>query len=389
MSTATENWYVPFKGNWRDPRRWRNEMRRSPQGVARALVGLGRLLPDHVAFGTNWCGHQLCADLSLRRERWRILETGAMASLLPSLEDYTSRLVDHRYLETCAELRAGILLLSLGFRLVRDPANALHPRKARPEDPDGGPDWLAFRERLAFGVEVICPRESDDIFGLLKFLTHATFSAMSLLQGRDVSISFDPPALRRLTNGSWFNAERTESMLLELLVAASATGSARTELGSIEPAKPGFGTMIGPVRHDEEHELQRLYGQLVHKAGQLRKLPHPGIIVLDSSQDSNSMRRCCAISSMLRDGWDTWAANVACVMLVASTWPGFALTLVAGPRYEAFEATPLPGLRVCARNHLHVDAFGRSPRDCRLDRYDDYAPICAADVPTRGRRRRA
>jgi hypothetical protein len=378
-------WFVPFAGNWRDPRRWPNEMRRSPRGVAGALQGIGYGLPDKVVFGRDWSGHQLPADLSFRRERWRVLETGAMLSLLwPALEDYTHRLTK-AYLEACAELRNGLLFLNLGFRLVRDPVNALARRRGS-NAPLTGPDWLALRNRHVFGVEVICPKESDEAIGRLMLLTHATRTAMDLLQGRNVNVAFDPSAVRDLTDRRWFNASRTDNLVLDAIVEAREDRSTSTALSTIAPAPPGFGTMIGPIPGDEERETERLRGQLVDKAGQLGKLPHPGIVVVDTSQNPNLMGGCCAISEMIRDGWEDWAANLACVVLVASTWPGFALTIVIGPRYDAFAATPLPGLRVCQRGHLHVDAFGKSPQDCQLDRYDNFAAFCGAPVKRRGRR---
>jgi hypothetical protein len=385
MAEKEDFWFVPFAGNWRDPRRWPNEMHRSPRGVSRALQGIGYGLPDKVIFGRNWSGHQLPADLSLRRERWRVLETGAMLSMLwPTLEDYTSRLTE-RYLETCAELRSGILFLNLGFRVVRDPVNALTKGPGN-DSPDTGPDWLVFRDRHAFGVEVICPKESDEAIGRLMFLAHATRTAMDLLEGRNVNITFDPLVVRGLTDRRWFNASRTDSLVLDAIVEAREDRRTRTALCTIASAPPGFGTMIGPIPFDEERETERLRGQLVDKAGQLGKLPHPGIIVVDTSQNPTLMGGCCAISEMLRDGWGDWAANLACVVLVASTWPGFALTVVVGPRYDTFAATPLPGLRVCGRGHLHVDAFGRSPQDCQLDKYDNFAPFCGAPPKRRGRR---
>jgi len=207
---------------------------------------------------------------------------------------------------------------------------------------------------------------------------------MDLLQGRNVSLSFDSSALSGLTNGLWFDAKRTDSLLLDLVADAASDGRSHTELGTLEPAQPGFGTMIGPINHDEAHEVERLRGQLVDKAGQLRKLPHtgkrrhPGIIVVDTSQDPQLMGRSGAIAAMLNEARRDWAADLACVILVASTWPGFALTIVVGPRYEPFAETSLPGLRKCARGHFHVDAFGRSPQDCQLDKYDNFAPLCAA-----------
>jgi len=397
MAESTpEIWYMPFAGNWRDPRRWRNEMRRSPRGVVNALEGLGLGLPDKIVFGTNWTGHQMLADLSARRERWRIIETGAMLSLLPLLEhyvpeDYASRLIrPDKYLEACAELRGGFLFYLLGFRLVRDPVNTLRDRKTA-KTPVKGPDWGAYQGSHAFGVEVICPDESDDALGRLKFFNHSTIVAMGLLRGRNVKISVNPAAVREATNRDWFSAKQADKLVLDAAIAALGAhvdSAVSTELGTIEIAKPGSGTMIGPIPVDEDRELERLRGQLVVKAGQLGEFGEPGIIVVDSSQDSAVMRRCCAVAAMIEEGRDSWASNLACVMLVTSTWPGFAITIVMGPRYDAFEAASVRGLRVCGRGHFHVDAFGRSPQDCPLDRYDNFPTFCGAkDVARRGRRR--
>ena len=307
-----------------------------------------------------------------------------MLSLLwPRLEDYTTRLVE-KYLETCAELRSGILFQNLGLRVERDPVNARAGRER--DNSTAGPDWLVSRDHHVFGVEVICPKESDEAIGRLMFLTHATRTATDLLEGRNVNITFDPSIVRELAGRRWSNANRADSLVLDAVVDAKNDRSTRTALGTIAPAPPGFGTMIGPIQGEEERENERLRGQLVGKAGQLRKLEHPGIIVIDTSQQPNLMGGCCAVAEMLREGWDGWAARLACVLLVTSTWPGFALTVVIGPRYDAFASTPLPGLRGCGRGHLHVDAFGRSPHDCELDKYDKFVAFCGVSRKRRGRR---
>lgn len=68
------------------------------------------------------------------------------------------------------------------------------------------------------------------------------------------------------------------------------------------------------------------------------------------------MSRCCAVSTILQE---PWAADLAAVMLVRSTLPGFVVTVVAGQRFSEF-VRARARVRICRNSHFHVETFHRA-----------------------------
>ena len=179
MAAAPPLW-LPFPSDWAQPRRWGDYMWRNPDAIKRALGGLKRALPDRLLFAQNFAGHQLGRDFVFRRERWRLLEAGWVLARLPTLDDYSERLLDpNAYAATCAELQAGLLLCSMGFRILRDPANWRSKSKKEARVP--GPDWFARKARHGFNVEVTCPAMSEQDIARERAATEFLLTAQSLL----------------------------------------------------------------------------------------------------------------------------------------------------------------------------------------------------------------
>jgi hypothetical protein len=373
-SDMPDPWHVPFQRNWRAPEHWRDEMRRDPAAVRRALEGLGRLLPDQVVFGRDWSGHQAAADYILLRERWRLLEVGAMVANLSSLGDYRERFLDPaKYHAACAELRVGLMLQRSGFEVTRDPVNT--GRRAR--ETRSGPDWCARSADRAFGVEVKCPGDSDSAIGRIGFGVHVVETAMRLLPSdKPIRLAFNPATVASATAGRWFDKARAETLVLDALAEAETDGTSATELGAVAPGTPGFSPEIRPIPLDHEAETRRLRDTVHDAALQAHEFGEPGLVVLDSSLDRNLMRCCREIADLTREDW---ASELAAVLLVAPTCPGVAVTFVVGPRFDVLASASLPGLRRCTGEHLHVDTFGRPSPVCDLDtRFENYPPFCFA-----------
>jgi hypothetical protein len=228
-----------------------------------------------------------------------------------------------------------------------------------------------------FGVEVKCPNESDLMIGRSSFVTHMSFAAMNLLRGQHINLTLDPDAVAGGVRGRWANLPLAERLVLEALVEAEPTGDGKTALGAIAPATPGYSSMIGPIPSDEQHEAERLRCLLEEAADQLRGWS-PGIVILDSSVDPWVMRRCCQAAELMGE---RWASELAAVMLVADTHPGFVVTMVPGPKFDEFTSARIRGPRACSKGHLHVDTFGRAERSCSLDdKFQDYPALCVPGV---------
>jgi hypothetical protein len=371
---STEFFYYPFETNWYSEERWRNELARSPRGVSAALQGYRRVLTDDAIFAQSWMHHSLATDYRFVGNRWRVLETGFVLNCLRQLRDYPDRLLRAAsYPEACAELRAAMLLMGMGFRLRRDPANV----STRGQPRTTGPDWLAMHTHGHFGVEVKCPHESDLMMGRSAFVTHVVHAAMNLLRGQQVNLTLDPNAVAGGAIGKWANVPRAERLVLEALIEAETTGSAKTALGALAPTAPGYSSMIGPIPSDEQHEAERLRSLLEAAADQLQNWS-PGIVILDSSMDPWMMRRCCRVAELMGE---RWASGLALVMLVADTCPGFQLTMVPGPRFDQFLSARIRGPRGCSKGHLHVDTFGKPERSCSLDdTFQNYPALCVPGV---------
>ena len=68
---------------------------------------------------------------------------------------------------------------------------------------------------------------------------------------------------------------------------------------------------------------------------------------------------------------DSWARELALILLVKPALPGFMVTIVPGPLYAEFEAAR-PLVRPCSHGHFHVSSLGVLP-DCS----DEYMPAFA------------
>ena len=368
-STLSTYWWVPFQWNWAQPERWQQEFQRSPRGVAHGLSGVRRVFDDEV-FRRNWAGHQFAVDYVMRLSRWRILESGLTLADLPSLDDYRDRLlgVPQTYLAATAELRWALLLRCLGFGVQRDPANQPPARERR-----RGPDWLALHALGAFGVEVKCPGESDAQLGESRFLTEVTFRLTELLQVmpglRGVDVKIDPAALGSLTDGRWVNSERIVDHLLEAAATLETKGQAKTALGMLRASDT---TTIGGIPRAPLRDCARLRSELEDAAWQLRAVPHPGIIVVDGTIDSFMAHYCCAVAEMMTE---TWAKELALVVLAIPTHPGAVATFVPGPLFGEYQRARVRGPRACPKGHLHIDTFPTPA--CTVDSFDDLPPYCS------------
>jgi hypothetical protein len=134
----------------------------------------------------------------------------------------------------------------------------------------------------------------------------------------------------------------------------------------------------GLVPTDEDHEAARIRSLVQDAAEQLVGWD-PSIVIIDTSIDRALMGRCCALANAMSE---TWASHLAAVFLVADTYPGFAMTIVQGPKYDAWALAQILGPRACEQGHVHVDTFGGPPGVCPLDRdFYGYPALC---VPEKG-----
>jgi len=331
-----------------------------------ALDGYRRVLTDETIYAQDWMRHPLALEYALVAGRWRMLETGVVLALLRRLGDYPQRLLDaSTYLQACAELRAALLLQLMGLRLQREPSNLNSPAQSK----RSGPDWLGADANRCCGVEVKCPVESDNLRGRTQLVTHLVFCTHELIGEKGVNIELNPGTIAEAAIGKWPNKPRADNLLLDALVQSELTGTCTTSLGTITPASQGFSSMIGPIPVDEAHETERLRALLEGAAAQLRDWA-PGIVILDASADGALMRRCCRVAELMGE---PWATDLAMVVLVTGTHPGFVMTIVPGARFES-----APRLRsdVCRKGHIHVATFGPRRRCTVNEQFDDFPAYC-------------
>lgn len=366
--SSVEVSYYPFQTNWHSDSRWRREISRSPRAVRRALTGYRRVLTDHNIFAQSWAGHPLPGEFALLAGRWRVLETGAVLAQLQHLGDYPKRLLCAKtYLQTCAELRAALLLQLMGLRLRREPSNG----GARAQEKRTGPDWLAMHSKGCFGVEVKCPNESESLKACSQLVTQIVFRIPELIGNKGVNIALNSDTIVESVVGNWPNVSRAEALLLDALVESELTGTSVTPLGTVSLASSG--SMIGPIPVDEDHEAERLRALLQGAAEQLRDWA-PGVAIIDTSADRALINRCCRVAELMSE---PWASELALVMFVADTCPGFLVKLVPGPR---FESLPSLHVRTCAKGHFHVGTF-RGCNSCDVDDgFDNYSAFCFPGV---------
>ena len=369
---------MPFPADWASDRCWPAFLHHHPDEVRRALGALRSALPARGLFGQDYSQHPLGADYVLLGGRWRLLEAGAMLARLQGFDDYPARLLARlEYVRACAELAGGLLMTRLGFEVVRDPVNA--GRKAR--DRLRGPDWLASFGAEAFGVEVKCPASSEQALARASFASQVMLTTMEGSEPADaLSIQLDPNAVASATRGAWINRELTVELALGALMATETEASATTALGKMERSRTWMVT--GGFDPDEDHEADRLRVDLEEAADQLRRVPQPGIVIVDTSYDPGLMARALTVSDVLQE---PWARDIAAIAFVARTLPGFIVTWVLGPR-----GAELLGLllrrRLCRRGHFHVDTLGLRPR-CDYEIHPAICPASVASLVAEHRRR--
>lgn len=359
MNAATDFWWSPFRGDpWRE-QCWKRYIVRDPAAVRRSLVALRAALPPARLARLNGVAHPLALDYVMSHSRWRLLEVGAMLAALPSVGEFRGRLLNpEKYVPACAELQGGILLQRMGFDVERDPANA--QREPGTDDVEG-PDWGARQRAGRTGVEVKCPEQSERAIAQQTAAVETLFALGRLLpHGQGVDGSLNPTTLRTLTNRTWVNKERIQDCALDAAIGLDESGAVDTELGRFRYATSGQSS-LGGLELDASHEEGRLRDSLQTAATQLQALlPDPGIVLLSTARDHGLAGRTDAISGMLAEDW---ARDIALVLVVVPTFPGFALLPVKGARFSDLRGFRFRNVRTCDRGHLHVPTFG-GPRSC-------------------------
>lgn len=358
--------YYPLDAEWDRDEKWQRELQRSPYEVRRALGGLRKILTYSSVYKRSWHTHGLSLDYNFIQARWRLLECGLMLDHLVLLHDLPQRILEPTsYPQACAELRGGLLLQELGYSVEYEPTKLKAARRRPPK----GPDWSAEHEGVVLGVEVKCPRESDRQRAMMKAVSDIYYLALDMCRGDVPNIDVRPEAIRECVRDGAVIQERLSQLVLDAMLEFEARGACETALGTLRPTESGFSPMIGPIPTDEPYELERLRGVLVNHIDQVRTWD-TGAFIIDTGLDRSAMRRCCGIAAMLREDW---ASNIAFVLLVADTFPGFVVTVVPGPKFKS--APTLRSAR-CFNGHCHVRTFQGTYR-CEVDgRFFEYPAVC-------------
>jgi hypothetical protein len=166
-------------------------------------------------------------------------------------------------------------------------------------------------------------------------LTEVTFALMDLKSAlrdvRGLDVRFDPAFINAMTNGRWANTKGARDLALEAVAAAEATGTSQTGLGTLRAAEA---TTIGGIPRDVRREGARLRDELEDAAWQLKAVPHPGIAVVDATVDTFMAHHCCDVAEMMRE---SWAQELALVILAVPTYPGAVMTYVPGPLFAEYQ----------------------------------------------------
>jgi hypothetical protein len=287
-------------------------------------------------------------DYALFGGRFRLLEAGLGLGVVGGHTDYASRLVDpNQYVEACAELASAYMWQQMGFEVEREPLNRDAPRRA----PKKGPDFRVTKGELCLGVEVKCPKLSEDQQVRLRFGTDALFATMALA-GEPLALD-----LRGVERATLRIPGEGREHALRVLIERDFRGAHP----AISPS-PHF-TIPSGLDPDPEHEQKRLLETAQDAAAQLRQLRVPGVVVIDTTQDIGLMDEGLTLANSL---WEPWARELAAVALVQRTLPGFLVTWLVGPRFELLLGE-FGASRICARGHFHVASVGARP-DCRGER---------------------
>lgn len=354
MTRTDEYWWNPFRGDAWDENRWSDCVRLDPVGARRALEGLRAVFPLRTLAGINAMSHPLGIDYSIAWNRWRLLEVGAILAELDAttVAEYRTRLAEAtEYVGACAELQAGLLLRRLGFALRRDPANEVRQADGRRIP---GPEFRAWQEERALGVEVKCLEPSKRTLGQRTAAVEALFAFGPLLpSGVGVEGTLNPDVFAEVTNGKWVDKKRLGELALDAAVALEEGGVAQTALGAFRASESGQSSVRGAAA-DHAYEAERLRSRLQKAAVQLAAIPEPGLILLSAARDYELLFRADAIAAALHE---EWARSIAAVVIIMPTLPGFALLPIRGARFADLRPFRFENVRVCEKRHLHVDTF--------------------------------
>jgi hypothetical protein len=288
--------------------------------------------------------------------------------------------------DTCAELRAGLLLRSSGAEVQFEPV-----RKG------SGPDWLGTwpgGARLA--VEVKRPRRSQAVRrsdGSEDEFHSAFFAAMTpplavdtgiwvklhpsdaIAAKKTVSGAADVAAIRALAREAADAIRRNlPNPLREGTFSAGPAGEFTVRFEPRGEVKAHF--WMQRATGDAQSEALRLRDTLIDATVQLRSLPEvPGLVLVDAEDDIYLLNQMRDVFEALRT--ETWASNLAGVALLSQTGTvdeGRAgirsdgiVWVVPGLRQESLATTLLPRLRVCDRGHHHFDPLHSPMPRCTLE----------------------
>ena len=349
MDATSQRFWNPLPEDWWRSRNWRSEAAANP-GVLFALAALNRALPPEEVFARNYLQHPLGMDYCMRAWRWRLVEVGAMLSLLQDLDDFPTRLLEQReYFGACAELQVGLLFSLMGFDVER-----VETRRGGPQRPD----WIIRKDARALGVEVKCPHVSDRRRLAQLVESQFLFHLMELLPDekcRGLDVHLDRRVLDRTVSKSWIDHRALEDAALEAAMLFDETGAADPEIASVHHDGDGSIVLHGlPV--DFRHEDHRTVRHVREAADQLRDLGLPGIVVLSALLDGDLPGQMHAVRAALAE---TWAREIAAVMIIEPELPGFRLLLERGQAISEMDSLPFDRLRICDHGHAHVDTFLR------------------------------
>lgn len=323
---------------------WSSYIEHDPS-AAIALTALESALPARLLTGSHV--PQLTFDHWWGIRRWRLLEAGLVFASLPRLGKFPKRLVSNEYGSVLAELDAALVLWALGFKIIHEPVKTLK-LAARVN-----PDWLAIRDNRCFGVEVKCPHVSENVLGRENVVAEIMRTNTLVAPEISMDLHLEASGLRAVTNGSWSNNEKVQDLLLDALVVLEKGDVARNELGEFR--RTSKTTRYEEFSIDESAELARLRSDIEDAAWQLKPLS-PGIVFVSTGRDAMVRHRSYAIRDFLTEHW---ARELACVLVVSATSPGFIVECIPGARFGE-----LPELRapICEHKHSHIDIFKpRSP----------------------------
>ncbi len=284
-----------------------------------------------------------------------------------------------QYLGLRQELRGGALLLEMGADLLHEPARLEGVKES--EQPSG-PDWRATWQDGCVYVEAKLPRTSKQA-NLREVRGAQLTSAFLGGIGEDV----------RKGEGLWATLRPTESFLDSLgdrledacrveerarhaAAAFSSMIRVRRALGPtrgrfsllsgcevlLRPRQDGFGGLSVDgffVVTDEDENSMRLKDDLELASHQLKNVPGPRVVLLDTSQDAGlavpSRRTTATVQSLVAT--ELWAARLACIMIVYRDYPHTIVEFVLGRTDDAAETFRLlrSKLRQCERGHLHCE----------------------------------